>query len=790
MKPFLRILVTLVSVAFLATTAIAQSDTEVMLSEWSATALRAEDILETKLASTPALETLRAELVVQRTQALELEALSKDRVAPLRAQLDAMGPAPEDGEIEALELAARRSELNKALTLASIPLLVAQTGYSRSDGLIREINTIIRDRFSEKLVELGPSPVDPAFWPAAFADLKWYSDRLFGEVRDTFAQDASLTALKQKAPLALFIAFLGIWMLLGLRRGFSDVVEKALALGGEVSLWQSTLAELSRFLVPIAGAAALIFALKTSGLVGIWGTAVVDVLPLMALSLIAAPWLGRSIFGGRRIGGSIIGVSTKNSKVGYFFSVVLGIVYALGLLFEAISKQASFSPETQAVIWFPLIIVASFAFYRLSRIMRIGGSNDEGKEADVDEEVHESTVFAFATMLARFIFVIAISAPVLAAIGYFAAARFLVFPTIVTFTFLAALLVLFELIRAFLDHWIEGEDHELRRDRVRLLPVFVAFVLMLAALPVLALIWGARTSDLAEIWGWLNDGVAIGESRFSLSDLLVFMAVFGVGYVITRLLQKTVRKSVFPRTKLDIGGKTAILSGMGYVGITLAGLAAVSATGLDLSSLAIVAGALSLGIGFGLQTIVSNFVSGIILLIERPIKEGDWIIAGGHEGIVRKISVRATLVDTFDRCAVVIPNSELIAGSVLNWTSPDHTGRLKIPVGVAYGTDVEKVKEILLSIALAHSMVMKYPAPSVVFQSFGASSLDFELRCFLRDINYVLSTKSDINFEIYKKFEEEGIEIPFAQSDITLKNVDQIGEVIAGALAGPAKSKG
>lgn len=787
MKKFHRIIVTLICVLSLSTTALAISDNEVMLSEWSATALRAEDILEAKLASTPALETLRAELVVQRTQALALEATSKERIAPLRAQLDAMGPAPEEGEEEALELAARRSELNAALTVASIPLLVAQTGYSRSDGLIREINVIIRTRFSEELVELGPSPVNPKLWPAAVTDLKWYTDRLVGEVRDTFSQDASLVALKQKAPLALFVAFLGIWMLLGFRRGFSEMVGRALALGGEATLWQSTLAELSRFLLPIAGAAALIFALNTSGLVGVWGTAVVSVLPQMALALIAAPWLGRSIFGGRRSGESMIGVSTSGAQAGYGLSIILGVVYSLGILIDAVSKQANYSPETQAVLWFPLILAASFSFYRLSRIMRIKQVVEATEE---DEEPHESTVFAFSAMLGRFIFIVAISAPALAAIGYFAAARFLVFPTIITFAFFAALLVLFDLVRAFLDHWIEGEDQELRRDQVRLIPVFVAFLLMLGALPVLALIWGARTSDLAEIWGWLNDGVAIGESRFSLSDLLVFVAVFGVGYVITRLLQKTIRKSVFPRTKLDIGGKTAILSGMGYVGITLAGLAAVSATGLDLSSLAIVAGALSLGIGFGLQTIVSNFVSGIILLIERPIKEGDWIVAGGHEGIVRKISVRATLVDTFDRCAVVIPNSELIAGSVLNWTSPDHTGRLKVQIGVAYGTDAEKVKEILLSIAMVHSMVMKYPGPSVVFTNFGASSLDFELRCFLRDVNYVLSTKSDINFEIYKQFEEAGIEIPFAQSDITLKNIDQIGEVIAGALSGPAKTKG
>jgi len=265
---------------------------------------------------------------------------------------------------------------------------------------------------------------------------------------------------------------------------------------------------------------------------------------------------------------------------------------------------------------------------------------------------------------------------------------------------------------------------------------------------------------------------------------LVFVLVFGIGYTITRLLQKTIRNTVLPRTKMDIGGKSAVLTGVGYAGVTIAAFAAISATGLDLSSLAIVAGALSVGIGFGLQAIVSNFVSGIILLVERPIKEGDWIIAGGHEGIVRKISVRATLVDTFDRCAVVIPNSDLIAGSVLNWNSPDLSGRVKVPIGVAYGTDPEKVKTVLLSIAADQPAALKYPAPKVIFKSFGASSLDFEMRVFIRDVGNILSVRSDINFEIARRFAQDGIEIPFDQHDVTLKNVDQIGAAVSDAIKG------
>ena len=185
----------------------------------------------------------------------------------------------------------------------------------------------------------------------------------------------------------------------------------------------------------------------------------------------------------------------------------------------------------------------------------------------------------------------------------------------------------------------------------------------------------------------------------------------------------------------------------------------------------------SLGIGFGLQAIVSNFLSGIILLVERPIKVGDWIQVGAYSGYVSKIAVRATTIDTFDQANVIIPNADFISGTVTNMTHLSKRGRVKVPVGVAYDSDPVFVKKILMDIVSSNVNILKSPGPSVFLLGFGPDSIDFEIRGILRDVNSITSTLSDINFEILRRFAQEGIEIPFGQRDITIKNAAELGKV-------------
>jgi small-conductance mechanosensitive channel len=209
-----------------------------------------------------------------------------------------------------------------------------------------------------------------------------------------------------------------------------------------------------------------------------------------------------------------------------------------------------------------------------------------------------------------------------------------------------------------------------------------------------------------------------------------------------------------------------------YVILTAGFIVALSTLGFHLTELTIMLSALGVGIGFGLQSVVNNFVCGLILLFERPVRVGDYIEFGGQWAEIKRIGLRATIVQTFDQADVIIPNGDLVSNQVTNWTLSSRQVRLIVPVGVAYGSDVPLVMETLLACAKEHPMVSEIPSPQVLFLNFGESSLDFDLRVWVPDADIRLKTGSELRQEIDRRFREANIEISFPQRDLHLRSVD------------------
>lgn len=741
---------------------------------WEQMALRAEAAIETDTSTEVGLEFLRAQLVDWREALLGAQNSNSTRIATLRTQIAALGPVPAEGETEADEIALRRSELTEQMIRLQAPGIAAEEAYRRADGLIREIDRVMRERQADELLTLWPSPVNPANWPVALSRLSALAVVLWDE---TTAKRADVRAQKELAdnlPLILLLLVFAVSVLwrgrIWLDRFVGWLQVHATVRGARV--W-SFLASLGLIVVPTLGMAALSGALQLTGMLGVVGTVLAEALPGIAFPLFAALWLGRWVFPGEQDTASSVRLSVERRTEGRILTSSFGVLLSVDVFRRVAFGQMDLDQTAMSVLTFPIIAVAGSLLFRMGQVMR------RHAETEIAED-RRSYRGQMIGILARGAMAVGVIGPLLAAVGYVPAAQALVFPAAISLWLVGLLFVLQRLI---------GDVHALimrsEADRDALVPVLAGFALTLATIPLFALIWGARLADISELWTRFREGFTLGDTRVSPTDFLLFAVIFGLGYGLTRLLQGALKATVLPRTSLDQGGQNAIVSGLGYVGVFLAALVAINSTGIDLSGLAIVAGALSVGIGFGLQNIVSNFVSGIILLIERPVSEGDWIDVGGTQGIVKSISVRSTRIQTFDRSDVIVPNNDLIAGRVTNWTRYNLTGRLIVPIGVAFGSDTRQVERVLREIAEAQPMAILNPPPLICLMGFGADAINFEIRLILRDVNFSLTVRSEINHQIVERFAKEGIEIPFAQTEVSLRNVDALGRALAELRGSP-----
>jgi small-conductance mechanosensitive channel len=297
---------------------------------------------------------------------------------------------------------------------------------------------------------------------------------------------------------------------------------------------------------------------------------------------------------------------------------------------------------------------------------------------------------------------------------------------------------------------------------------FKGFLLGLLAASFFFL-WGGTRSGLEPLFLVFRSTIEVGGFKVSLARLLQAVVSVSLLVALSHGVRRFLDTRIYPSTPLDRGIRLAINSFLHYLLMGVAALFVIEAFGIGTDSIKWFAGFIGIGVGFGMQAIVNNLASGIIILVERPIKPGDQISVGGNEGEVTKISVRATTIRSRDNIETIVPNSEFIGNAVTNWSYTDPTVRLHVPVGVAYGSDVKLVRDGLLKVATKHRLVLKRPAPEVWFQSFGESSLDFELLVWTRHPFRGPRIRSDLNYAIDAEFRRRGIEIPFPQRDLHIR---------------------
>jgi len=282
--------------------------------------------------------------------------------------------------------------------------------------------------------------------------------------------------------------------------------------------------------------------------------------------------------------------------------------------------------------------------------------------------------------------------------------------------------------------------------------------------------WGISPQEVAGAFQWVTWGPTLGPVKLTTLSLVGVTLALYLGFFLSRLMRQLMLARIFPRTALDPGLQYTISASVHYVMLIMAGLIALNILGFPLTNLALVAGALGVGIGFGLQNIVNNFLSGLILLFERPIKVGDMLVIDGQWGTVKEIRVRSTIFETFDKYVLIIPNSELVSNKVTNWT---HYGaginRLTLKVGVAYGSDVDQVRRLLIGVCRASPRVVAEPPPQVYFTVYGDSSLDFTIWVHVLTPNDRMPATHELNRAMAVALNEHGITIPFPQRDLHIK---------------------
>lgn len=714
--------------------------------------------IETKDDDDAGLVDIRLKLADVASAILQSGVAFRPRIAEINAKLDQLGPPPADGQppepdivtSERSALIAEKAEINAVLGIAE--------GLSvRVDNLVDRIAELRRQLFARQLTQ------------------RYQLDyALIGDVADAFQSEGAklrrtigawlhfVIQFKLNSLLAAaFFALLAAVPLIGGRRLFGRLIHPDPS-ESPTYLHRLALAFWST-LIPTAAVAAFLVATYFcfdfyNVLRGDIGEMMLALFYVLAV-LFFITRLARAALSPNLPNWRLVGVESGAAHWLFWLitatATVNGIDYLLSAIYDTLGSPLSLTVAESVLAG--VIVGILVILFGLARPFR----NDDG------------TARSWPRPLRYLFIVLGLVTAISALLGFVGFAKFMSQQIVITGAIVATMYI------GILTAGAASEEGQFKNapagrflqarfgldetalDQFGLVASIVLYLIVgLLGVPLILLQWGFQWGDIRS-WAYsVATGVRIGSVTISLIGIITGLIVFVGGYFLTRWFGNWLDGSVMARGRVDSGVRNSIRTGVGYAGILVAALLGVSAAGLDLSNFALVAGGLSLGLGFGLQNIVSNFVSGLILLAERPFKVGDWVVAGDNSGMVKKISVRATEIETFQRQTVIVPNSVFINAAVGNWTHRNKLGRVDLKVGVAYGTDARRAAEVLDGIVRSHPLVLKNPEPMVVFLNFGPAALEFELRFFLADILSGMAVQNDIRFTILETFDRERIEIP------------------------------
>lgn len=728
--------------------------------------LQREDLNDATLVRT------RGSLEPVRDELRELIATLERRLEDVDTRLKQIGDPPEEGQpAEEAGIAAERARLGERRTNLDGALKQARLLMLRADNISERITERRRALFTRELLGRTSSAVDPKFWTEAFraVPVALRGVMLLTEGWINYARAAE-TPWTIAAALLTLIAF-SICAILFLRWFERHTLRpRRLETRFSKSLYALlTLLRITLTMPIVVGAAVLI--IDAFGLMP-------DRIQEVGLGLAAA--IGIASFGRgvavalfapgepeRRLININDDIAQLVSRDMIWAARVLGAVGFLTLLFRSVVAPVALTVATSALFALAIAVILCHFLFRIGRT----------------ETPEDEISGAGWLRTAGWLLVIGIVATL--ATGFIGLAAFLAGRFLIALGVLGALYVLLVFIDALFADVLSASSPRakaisnffgLKPRSIELLGTLLSatlrILLILAVLLPLLGPWGIFAADFSSAVREATFGFRIGEVTISFANIFTAFAILLIGVLATRAVQRWLAVQFLPRTTLDPSLQNSVATIFGYIGVIAAIAIALAELGVDFQKITLVAGALSIGIGFGLQSVVSNFVSGLILLAERPIRVGDIINVKGEEGRVLRIHVRATEIETGDRANVIIPNSELITQVVKNRTHTDTFARVAVPVGVAYGSDVGKVRDILFEIAKKHPHVMDTPAPTVFLTGFGESAINFELGWVVRNIGDGAGIKSDICFAILERFHEAGIDMPYPQRVIRIEGMD------------------